>query len=111
MARHVLSPAERGWLDRIEGGCRTLVFYRCWTRKEAVLKATGDGLRVPMPTLTVSGPGEPPRLIASSRRAGLAGRTALCDLRPGTGYVGAVAVLAGGPVAVRELEEVALSEP
>ncbi len=55
-----------------------------------------------VPTLTVPGPGEPARLVVSSWRAGLAGRTALCDLRPSTGYTGAVAVLSRGPVVVRK---------
>ncbi|MFG1670505.1 4'-phosphopantetheinyl transferase family protein [Streptomyces sp. Y7] len=47
LVRDALAPAEAVWLD----GCtepreRLLGFYRCWTRKEAVLKAVGVGMSV-----------------------------------------------------------------
>ncbi|MET0189541.1 MAG: 4'-phosphopantetheinyl transferase superfamily protein [Pseudonocardia sediminis] len=59
LAEHVLSPAERGGpaLD-------TTTFLVTWTRKEALLKATGDGLSSPMDAITLSGPHEAPRVHA-----------------------------------------------
>lgn len=95
LARHVLSPAERDWFGAAD-------FFLCWTRKEAVAKATGDGLRLPMPSLTVSRPGDPPRLLLAEGRADLPARTVLRDLRPDPDHCAAVAVLSDVPVAIRE---------
>jgi 4'-phosphopantetheinyl transferase len=43
---------------------RTAGFYRCWTRKEAFVKAIGEGLSRPLDSFVVSvGPDEPPAFI------------------------------------------------
>ncbi|MFI1074879.1 4'-phosphopantetheinyl transferase family protein [Streptomyces puniciscabiei] len=79
----MLSPAEDP--DEID-------FHTRWARKEAVLKATGEGLRTPMSKLTLT-------------KAGLVGWDLPCflhDLRPGTGYAAALAVLTSQEVAVSE---------
>ncbi len=46
-----------------------------WTRKEAVLKAQGVGLVVPMPHLTVSPASQPPRVLTVTEHPLLAGLT------------------------------------
>src|SRR5215469_11656794 len=68
-------------------------FYAYWTRKEAVLKATGDGLRRPMTDLSMAPPGSPPVLLALGSDAAPACRMA--DISAGDGYHAAVAVLTG----------------
>ena len=64
---------------------------RYWTRKEAIVKATGDGLRAAPPDIHVSAPQDRPQLLAWH------GRTrpdcTLVDLELPDGYVGALAVL------------------
>jgi 4'-phosphopantetheinyl transferase len=75
-------------------------FFTYWTRKEALVKATGDGVAVPLGAVVVTPPGTPPRLLAYPRPGGLAAR--LRDLSPEPGYVGAVAVLGPGPLVVQE---------
>ncbi|MDN5916838.1 MAG: 4'-phosphopantetheinyl transferase superfamily protein [Pseudonocardia sp.] len=57
LAEHVLSSAERG-----NGDLDAHTFLITWTRKEALLKATGDGLSSPMDAITLSGPREAPRV-------------------------------------------------
>jgi len=53
MALDVFSPAERLASVSLEPDAVAAMALRAWVRKEAVLKATGDGLRVPMRELTV----------------------------------------------------------
>jgi len=74
-------------------------FITYWTRKEAVVKATGDGLAVPLREVLVSAPDAAPRLLAYPARTLTA---VLRDLAPRPGYAAALAVLAAEPVAVRE---------
>ncbi|MCP3757259.1 4'-phosphopantetheinyl transferase superfamily protein [Streptomyces sp. TBY4] len=83
MDRYVFSPAET------PGGAED--FYRCWVRKEALLKATGDGLRRPMSGIEITG--DPPVLTRFPARTDLVAKVALRDTEPGEGYLGAVCVL------------------
>ena len=75
-------------------------FFTYWTRKEALVKATGDGVTVPLAEVVVSPPGTPPRLLGYPGDGGLAAQ--LRDLSPDPGYVGALAVLSPRPVVVHE---------
>ena len=84
-------------------------FFTYWTRKESVTKATGEGLRVVLTGLRVSGPEEPPAVLAYPGRAQLP--AAMVDLHPGAGYKGALTVLTTGPVRVEEQPARALLVP
>lgn len=64
-----------------------------WTRKEALLKATGDGLKVAMTDLTVSAYDAPASLLAWKGRPDLPDRTELYDLSPAPSYAGALALI------------------
>lgn len=94
-----LAPAERAGV--VDGAG----FARVWTRKEAVLKALGTGLRTGPATLEVSAPDAPPALL------GLDGAAppdcVLRDLDAGPGHAAALAVLgtSGPVVAHRSAEE------
>jgi len=72
-------------------------FYTLWTRKEAVVKATGDGLRMPLRQVLVGDPAGPARLVGYGDEV-LPG--CLRDLSLEPGYAGAVAVLADGSLEV-----------
>ena len=70
-------------------------FFTYWVRKEAVLKATGEGLQREMTDVVVARPDRPPRLLFIE-----GAETPTCSMTSITvdGYRGAVAVLAERPV-------------
>jgi 4'-phosphopantetheinyl transferase len=72
-----------------------------WVRKEAVLKATGDGLSVDPRAVIVSPPAQPPRLLAWRDGAVAPSRVHLTDLAVGSGYAACLALLASHPARVR----------
>jgi 4'-phosphopantetheinyl transferase len=64
VAQHYFSPVEQAALALLEGEDWLHGFYRCWTRKEAILKAEGVGLQLPLSSFDVSLlPGEPAMLL------------------------------------------------
>ena len=72
------------WLD---------AFYRCWTRKEAVLKVEGVGLRIPLDSFDVSVlADEPAALLAARPEAKLTAAWHLHHLAAATGTMGALAI-------------------
>ena len=98
IADHFFSPPERHALRAVPPERRLEAFYDCWTRKEAYVKARGEGLGHPLDQFAVSfGPGAPARLMpvsADSARE-IAGWS-LQALSPGAGYVGALAARGDG---------------
>jgi len=70
-------------------------FFNCWTRKEAYIKAIGEGLSCPLDEFDVSLlPGEPARLIRIRGSEAAAAAWTLFSFTPFAGYRGA-AVIAG----------------
>lgn len=85
-AQQVCSAAERRALEALPGERRVPAFLRCWTRKEACVKAMGTGLSTPVEQLHVGCSGAPEGPDAWM----------LHDLDPAPGFVGALATPAGG---------------
>lgn len=97
-----VAPRDTAGLSRVvlapdESASDAADFYRYWCRKEAVVKATGDGLRVPLVNVRVSRPDAPPELV---RYRGERRSCALADLDLGPHYAGALAMLADGKLDV-----------
>jgi 4'-phosphopantetheinyl transferase len=68
-------------------------FFRCWTRKEAYIKARGQGLSLPWDQFDVSlAPGEPAAVLSTQRDPSEASRWSLQELTAAPGYVAALAV-------------------
>jgi 4'-phosphopantetheinyl transferase len=66
-------------------------FFRCWTRKEAYIKATGDGLSLPLSQFDVSiSPGDQDALLATRPDQLEAKQWSLRSIQVGSGYCGAL---------------------
>src|SRR5271163_175955 len=86
IAERFFSLQEVAELRSLPPAMRVAGFFLCWTRKEAYVKAIGDGLQIPLKSFDVSlTPSEPARLESSDSE-----RWTLCSLHPGTGFVGAL---------------------
>jgi 4'-phosphopantetheinyl transferase len=93
IARHYFSTAEVEALMRLPPKTRREAFFTCWTRKEAYIKARGEGLSLPLEQFDVTlVPGEPAALLATRPDPLEAQRWILHALEPGDGYVAALAV-------------------
>lgn len=67
-------------------------FFNCWTRKEAYIKAKGEGLSIPLDQFEVSlKPGQTAALLSTKGDPQEVDRWSLCELAPGPGFVGAIA--------------------
>lgn len=96
IARRYFSAREVETLLALEERVRLNAFFACWCRKEAYLKARGDGLTHPLDTFDVSlAPHEYPTLLATYDDPGEADRWRLHALEAGPGYAAALAVECG----------------
>jgi 4'-phosphopantetheinyl transferase len=104
LAERFFSAREKTALRALPGAQRIQGFFNCWTRKEAYVKATGDGLSCPLDRFHVSLiPGEPARILEIDGDPHGPSRWWMQALEPEPGYVGAVvAELTGRPLAVRQ---------
>ncbi|MFJ9743401.1 4'-phosphopantetheinyl transferase family protein [Streptomyces sp. NPDC101166] len=96
-AERVLRGPERAVLAALPEPRRPVGFVRYWTRKEALLKATGDGLAVPPELLHVTAPDAWPRLLSWSGPDRPRLPLHLYDLNAGAGHLAALASV-GAPV-------------
>lgn len=93
IAEQFFSPREVAMLRSLPAHQQTEGFFNCWTRKEAYIKARGEGLSLPLDQFDVSLiPGEAAALLSSLEKPQEARCWSLRELRPGPGYVAAVAV-------------------
>ena len=97
VAASFFTPSEARALEAVAPRLRDEAFYRCWTRKEAYLKARGAGLsmalnsvdvgvesRTGFVTIRPSAPGDSPGWVS-------------CDLSPAPGFLAAVVVASEAP--------------
>src|SRR5262249_6244621 len=93
IAARFFSPAECSTLAALPQTQRCAAFFACWTRKEAYLKARGDGLSLPLDQFDVAfAPGVEPRLVATRHDPYTADRWKLAAIGVGRGHAAAVAV-------------------
>ena len=93
IARRSFAPREARTLTALPAPARPRAFFACWTRKEAYLKARGDGLMFPLDRFDVSlAPGDPPRLLEVRGEPAESARWSLAALDAPPGYEAALAV-------------------
>ena len=93
IAGRFFSQREIAMLQALPAGMQNQAFFRCWARKEAYIKARGEGLSFPLDQFDVSlAPGEPGIVVSASRDPSEATRWSLQELTPAPGYAAAVAV-------------------
>ena len=91
IARRFFSQCEQQQLLKLPASERVEAFFRCWTRKEAYIKATGDGLSLPLSQFDVSlQPDDKDALMATRPESAEAKRWLLCEVPAGAGYVAAL---------------------
>jgi 4'-phosphopantetheinyl transferase len=96
IAERFFSPREIASLRALGPELQHDAFFRCWTRKEAYVKARGTGITTALDQFDVSlAPNEPAAILASREEGAARHRWSLHHLTPGPGYVGAVAVESG----------------
>lgn len=97
IAERYFAPGERAQLRALAPDHQLAGFFACWTRKEAFIKATGEGLARPLDNFEVSlAPGEPAALLRVGGEPETAGRWTLVALTPAPGYAAALAVAGQG---------------
>jgi len=97
LARRFFSPAEQQALAALPRSEQCAGFFRCWTRKEAYIKAQGTGFSLPLDGFDVSLlPGEQNALLATRPDAGGASRWCLFEVAAGQGYEAALCVRGHG---------------
>ena len=97
IALRFFSPSEKAAFRALAPNEKEAAFFKCWTRKEAYVKAVGDGLAFPLHQFDVSvSPGEPAKLLTIKGCPEIAERWFLEDLTPAPDYAAAVAVEGSG---------------
>jgi len=93
IAERNFSNKEFKELKSLNGDMRLHSFFNCWTRKEAFIKAIGEGLSFPLQEFDVSvKPDEPAKLLSLHGNQLEAARWSMIDLQPTNNYAAALVV-------------------
>jgi 4'-phosphopantetheinyl transferase len=93
LAQSFFSPLECAMLHSVPDDLVQQAFFNCWTRKEAYMKATGDGLSLPLQCFDVSLiPGEAAALIELRHSRQEASQWSMQELCPGPEFAAALVV-------------------
>jgi 4'-phosphopantetheinyl transferase len=92
IAERFFAPHETSELMALPEPDRPRAFFNCWTRKEAYIKAVGDGLSVPLDSFRVTlRPGAAAEVLCLGGSIEAAKSWTLHAFAPALGFVGAIA--------------------
>lgn len=95
LAERFFTNSEWQALSQLSGQELRAGFFRCWTRKEAYIKAKGDGLALPLSQFDVSiAAADRDALLATRPDPAETSRWTISDVQTAAGYAAAVAVAA-----------------
>jgi 4'-phosphopantetheinyl transferase len=93
IAQRFFAPEENQIFQATDADQRDEAFFACWTRKEAFIKAVGEGLSYPLDSFEVAfAPGKEAQLVSVDGSRTKAVRWSLYSLSPAPGYTGALAI-------------------
>lgn len=93
IALNYFAAAEQSAFQAVPDAQKPQAFFAAWTRKEAFIKAVGEGLSFPLADFAITlAPGEPARLLAIRGEAAAAAAWQMWDVEVGRGYAAAVVV-------------------
>ena len=105
VAQRFFSPGEQQALRNLPVELRREGFFNCWTRKEAFIKATGEGLQRPLDSFDVSlMPNAPVVFESIDGDSVTAKQWTLNHFAVTTEYIGAMAICWPAPVTIRRHE-------
>lgn len=91
IAERFFSSGEIEVLRTVSTELKNEAFFNCWTRKEAYIKARGEGLSMPLDQFEVSlAPGEVPALLRNHKEPGETARWSMHSVEMPDGYVAAL---------------------
>ncbi len=93
LCKQFFSPKETQTILKLSPAEQIQAFFTCWTRKEAFIKAKGQGLSLPLDQFEVSIlPEDPVQLLATDWDKTEINDWFLYDIPPGEGFKGALMV-------------------
>jgi 4'-phosphopantetheinyl transferase len=92
LAERFFSEHERQTLRSLPSDQKIRAFFRCWTCKEALLKAEGVGLSRSLDSFDIDMSSSPAQILATRPDPAEAGRWRLFELEAPSGYAAAVVV-------------------
>jgi 4'-phosphopantetheinyl transferase len=97
IAERFFSAREISELKTVPAELRKQAFFNCWTRKEAYIKARGEGLSLPLDEFDVSLlPGEAAALLGNNKEPDEVRRWTMQSVSVAAGYVAALVVEGDG---------------